>query len=97
MKVERSERVNLFYWFIVMLFALLVMSSLVSAATTTITAPSKVTRGGVVNEGTDPVLGSFNITVTNSSSSTVDPWYYIGFTINPQNMTGGYCDRAAIF
>ena len=96
MMEERVKRGTLFNLFILTIITFIVITSLASAATTSITAPTKVTRGGVVNEGTDPVLGSFNVNIS-SSSGTVSDAYYIGFTINPQNMTGGYCDRPPYF
>lgn len=94
MKAERSGRGLLFHWIIVMFVTAWVIASVVSA--TTIEAPTTVTRGGVADEGEDPVLGSFNVTISNGSG-TLDPLYYLGFTINPQNMTGGYCDRPPYF
>ena len=88
---ESIMRKKIRYSLLVFLITGLVVSCIVSAATLTIDAPTTVTRGGVVNDGVDNVTGSFYANISNSG--TADPDYQVGFTINPQNMTGGFGDR----
>jgi len=61
-----------------------------------VTAPTEVTRGGVITVGADDnnkiVDGTFPINITGESGLENYQWT-MGFLTNPQKMTGGYCDR----
>ena len=73
----------------IILMCILLCSGLVMAALTVEPSSVTITRGGVINSG-DPVVGSFIVNISDTEGLDENDAYVVGFTINPQNMTGGF-------
>lgn len=79
----------------IILVGILLCSGLVVGALTVDPSSVSITRGGVINPG-DPVIGSFTVDISDTEGLKRDDVFILGFTINPQNMTGEFCDRPPV-